>query len=76
MWYTVHGNTYGEKGLETVTCPTLVIGSAKDRVFGKRSVEAVAQKLNCPLFMYDGYGHAVYDEAPDFPRRLYEFFAC
>ncbi len=65
-------DTYAE--LEMIRCPVLVIGTRSDRVVsGNASVE-IARKLNCELYMYDGYGHAVYDEAPDYKERLYRFF--
>lgn len=65
--------------LGRIACPTLVIGSADDRVLGAQSSVQIAQCLggrpDAALYMYDGYGHAVYDTAPDFPERLLRFFA-
>lgn len=59
--------------LEKIKCPVLVIGSVCDNVLtGEASVE-IAEKLGCELYMYDGYSHAVYDEAPDYTNRVYEF---
>lgn len=66
-------NFDGVKGLEKIKCPTYVIGSQKDKVFGGNSVAEIAQKLECSLYMYDGYGHAVYDETPDCVRKLYDY---
>ena len=52
----------------------LVIGDKTDNVFtGDASVE-LAEKIGCELFMYDGYGHTVYDSAPDYQSRMKEFF--
>ncbi|MCQ2478067.1 MAG: alpha/beta hydrolase [Clostridia bacterium] len=63
---------YGE--LDKIKCPVLVIGSYLDRVLsGIGSIE-IAQKLSCEIFMYDGYSHAVYDEAPDYKEKVYDFF--
>ena len=28
----------------------------------------------CELYMYDGYGHAAYDLAPDYRERMLEFY--
>ena len=60
--------------LDSIRCPVLVIGSWNDRVLsGEASVE-IAMKLRCPLIMYKDYGHAVYDEAPDYKAHLLNFF--
>ena len=35
----------------------------------------IAEKLNCPLYLYgEEYGHCVFDEAPDYKQRIYDFF--
>lgn len=60
--------------LSRITCPVLVIGDRNDQVLSGAASEELAQKLNCPLFLYDSYGHAVYDEAPDYKQRLLDFF--
>ena len=43
-----------------------------------RYAEAVAEKLDnrtdCALYMYNGYGHAAFDTAPDYRKRIYDFF--
>lgn len=56
-----------------ITCPALVIGSAKDRVVGEKGITELAGKLGSQLILYEGYGHAVYDEAPDFHQKILEF---
>lgn len=62
--------------LDGITCPTLVIGERRDSVVtGEASVE-IAEKIGCDLFLYDGYAHAVYDEAPDYKQKLAAFFAA
>ena len=59
--------------LRLIRAETLVIGSWDDAVFtGEASIE-LARALHCPLFLYTGYGHAVYDEAPDFKKRILDF---
>ena len=64
--------------LAKITCPVLVIGSKADRVLGGEASEKIREGLkNSPdaeLYMYDGYGHAVYDLAPDYPERMLNFF--
>lgn len=57
-----------------ITCPVLVIGSAKDKIMAKERQTEIAEKLGGELFLYSSFGHAVYDEAPDFKQRIFEFF--
>ena len=37
--------------------------------------EEIAEKLGCELYLYDNLGHAAYEEAKDFNKRAYAFFA-
>ncbi|MBQ9030963.1 MAG: alpha/beta hydrolase [Parasporobacterium sp.] len=64
--------------LDKIQCPVLVIGDMEDHVLGPAAVENIGQllqqKSDCELYMYDGYGHAVYDTAPDFKERVFHFF--
>ena len=61
--------------LDKIKCPVLVIGGRQDKVVtGEASVE-IAEKLGCELYMYEDLGHAAYEEAKDFNRRVYEFFS-
>ena len=66
--------------LRRISCPVLVIGSRDDRVLGPDASPRIAEKLNgrtvAELYMYDGYGHAVYDLAPDYKERLLRFFTA
>jgi len=63
--------------LEKIACPMLVIGSMDDHVLGGDASEKIAGQLkgrpDCELYMYDGYGHAVYDLAPDYKERMLDF---
>ena len=62
---------YDELG--QIRCPVLVLGGGQDKVVtGAASVE-LAQKLGCELYLYEDLGHAAYEEAKDFNRRVYEF---
>ncbi len=61
--------------LEHIKCPTLVVGSSIDNVLGGECSVELAQALQCELVMYDEYGHAAFDEAPDLHSRLLEFFS-
>ena len=63
--------------LERIPCPTLVVGDTDDRVFGEGAARAIFYRLkNTPsaeLYLYNGYGHALYDTAPDFKERMLRF---
>lgn len=60
--------------LPRIACPALVIGGAEDRIVtGAASVEMAGRIPGCRLYMYDGLGHGLYEEAPDFLDRLAAF---
>ena len=63
--------------LKKIKSPVLVITDKQDRVFGSEEPAKIMQYLNentgSELYMYDGYGHAVYDMAPDFGDRMLDF---
>ena len=65
------------KQVKDIQCPTLVIGSYEDAVLDSDDTMEIAQNLDFRsdfrLFMYKGYGHAAYDTAPDYRKRIYEF---
>ena len=60
--------------LSRITCPTLLIGSEKDRVFSCDRMKETVDILNCESYFYKDYSHVVYDEAPDYKERLLTFF--
>ena len=64
--------------LAFIRCPVLVLAASDDRVLGPDASDGIAEILgNRPDFsrhVYDGYGHAAYDTAPDYKERLYRFF--
>ena len=64
-------DTYEE--LNKIKCPVLVIGGAKDKVVTGKASEEIAKKLGCELYMYEELGHAAYEEAGDFNRKVYDF---
>lgn len=60
--------------LYRICCPVLVLGSKGDRVVAAEGSTEIAEKLNCDIYIYnDTYGHAVYDEAPDYKQRMLDF---
>lgn len=64
-------NTYEE--LNKIQCPVFVIGGRQDKVVGSSASDEIAEKLNCSVFIYEDLGHAAYEEAKDFNKRVYEF---
>ena len=60
--------------LHKISCPVLVLGSYHDKVIAPEASAKLAQMLHCQIYMYDGYSHAVYDEAPDYKERVLNFF--
>ena len=64
--------------MSSIKCPVLAIGDTTDQVLGADATPQIAalQKENprFEMYMYSGYGHAVYDTAPDYTHRLYIFF--
>ena len=63
--------------LKKIVCPVLVIGSKDDKVFRGGESEQIARFLenssDCELYMYNGYGHAVFDCTADFQERMFKF---
>ena len=63
--------------LSEITCPVLVLGAKDDPVLGGDSspqiYEALKKTVLCELYMYDGYGHAAFDTAPDYRKRIVDF---
>ena len=60
--------------LARIGCPTLVIGGREDKIVtGAASAEIAERIPGCRLVMYDGLGHGLYEEAPDFLQRIMDF---
>ena len=63
--------------IKKISCPVLVIGSSDDKVLGGSSSAEIMNELKgrpgCEFFMYDSYGHAAYDIAPDYRERMLKF---
>ena len=66
--------------IKKIECPVLVMGSYDDNVLGSRASDEIVENLarlpGLRSYMYENYGHAVYDTAPDFRRRMYDFLVC
>lgn len=59
--------------LEKITCPALVLGGKQDRIVTGAASAELAERLRCEVYLYDDLGHAAYDEAKDFNRRVLTF---
>ena len=65
-------DAYGQ--LSRIACPVLVIGGTADRIVtGAASVETAEAIPGSQLYMYEGLGHGLYEEAPDFLNRVSAF---
>ena len=60
--------------LKKITCPTLIIGGATDQIVGSiASYEMHEQIKDSEFYMYEKFGHAAYEEAVDFNKRIHDF---
>ncbi len=59
--------------LDKIKCPVLVLGGQQDKVVGGVASVEIAEKLGCEIYMYEEFGHAAYEEAKDFNKRVYDF---
>lgn len=62
------------KQLAQVKCPVLAVGASDDKIFTPEASRLIAENTSGDWYIYDGYGHAVYDEAPDYLERIESFF--
>jgi pimeloyl-ACP methyl ester carboxylesterase len=60
--------------LYKIQCPVLVMGGGKDKLIGREGLEQLAEKTHAELYIYEDQPHSVYDEAPDFKQRTFDFF--
>ena len=65
-------NVYDD--LDKIKCHTLIIGGKQDSIVGVNSSKEIADRIsNSELFLYEDYGHAVYEEAKDFNERVLKY---
>ncbi len=68
----IHHNAYPE--LEKIKCPTLIVGGDSDKIVEPGSSVEIAEKIKgSELYIYNGLGHATYEEAKDFNNRVLKF---
>lgn len=65
--------------LDRIQCPVLTTGTFEDQVLDSDATMEIAEKLDDKqgfhLYMYTGFGHASFDTAPDYRKRMLDFFA-
>ena len=60
--------------LHRINCPTFVIGGENDKIVGAQASRDLEKYISdSELYMYPGLGHAAYEEAADFSRRVFTF---
>ena len=60
--------------LPELCCPTLILGGGVDRIVGTAAAKELAERISgSELYIYDGLGHAAYEEAADFNSRVLRF---
>ena len=62
--------------LKKIKCPVLAIGSADDKVIDGHAASGIIEAIGNPdneCYIYDGYGHASFDTAPDYRERMMRF---
>ena len=64
-------NCHGKLG--EISCPVYVLGAGEDQVLGVQASVDLMNDLHCDGYIYEGKGHGVYDEAPDYLARIKAF---
>ena len=60
--------------LAKIICPTLIIGGTEDQIVGAAALYELRDHISgSELYMYEGLGHAAYEEAKDFNERVFGF---
>ena len=54
-------------------CKVIILGGTADRVVGTDAAHELNGAIpGSELYLYEGLGHAAYEEAPDFNRRVFD----
>ncbi len=60
--------------LKNIACHTLIIGGGQDKVVGTAAAGELHDRIpGSELHIYSELGHAAYEEAKDFNRRIFDF---
>lgn len=66
-----------EDEISNINCPVLLANDETDAVFGKEPTLEIANALrfnpHIQVEWYNGFGHVLYDTAPDFQSKMYRF---
>ena len=63
-----------QERLGRIACPTLILAGEEDRIVGAAASRTLHEGIpGSELFVYPGLGHAAYEEAKDFNRRVLAF---
>ena len=70
----LHHDAYDN--LDKIKCPALVIGGDHDKIVGVNAAAEMTDRIpNSELFIYEGLGHGLYEEAKDFNKRVLSFLS-
>ena len=61
---------------DRIRCHALIVGATGDNTLTGDASVRIAEKIGCQCVLYDGYSHAVYDEAPDFRPQMRKALAA
>ncbi|MDR0952269.1 MAG: alpha/beta hydrolase [Oscillospiraceae bacterium] len=62
--------------LDKISCPVLIVGGSRDHIVGSDAAPELAEAIeNSETLIYEGLGHAAYEEAEDFQQQLFEFLS-
>ena len=60
--------------LQKIHCPTLIIGGRTDQIVGcDASYKMYEQIYGSEIYIYEKFGHAAYEEANDFNKRVFDY---
>lgn len=60
--------------LNKIVCPTYITGGDEDKTVGVNGSYEMKEKIErSEMYIYEGLGHAAYEEAKDFYSRVYDF---
>ena len=61
--------------LGSIACPTLILGGEEDRVVGLEGSRELHERIpGSRLRLFPGYGHAAFEECPEFNEEVFRFF--
>ena len=62
--------------LPDIRCPTLIIAGSEDITVGREAAGELHEAIaHSELFVYEGLGHGLFEEAKDFYERVFAFFS-